>query len=228
MVGKNHVLVIEDDLDACELLAEYLSFEGFKVDTANSGMEGLDLLEKNQPDIILLDIMMPQMNGLDVLKRIRLDSDVPVLMLTAKHEDMTKVMGFELGADDYLTKPYNPVELSARIKAILRRTSKAVAESNARLANLELIQARREVKVDGETVSLTATEYDLLEYLLFRPSLVVSKEELFQNVIGRKYESYDRTLDMHVSNLRKKIDAANVNLATCRGVGYELIELKNV
>ncbi|WP_299980928.1 response regulator transcription factor [uncultured Pseudoteredinibacter sp.] len=227
MVGKNHVLVIEDDLDACELLAEYLSFEGFKVDTANSGMEGLGFLEKNQPDIILLDIMMPQMNGLDVLKRIRLDSDVPVLMLTAKHEDMTKVMGFELGADDYLTKPYNPVELSARIKAILRRTSKAVTESNARLANLELIQARREVKVDGETVSLTATEYDLLEYLLFRPAQVVSKEELFQNVIGRKYESYDRTLDMHVSNLRKKIDAANVKLATCRGVGYELIELEN-
>ncbi|MCV6621917.1 MAG: response regulator transcription factor [Cellvibrionaceae bacterium] len=228
MVGKNHVLVIEDDLDACELLAEYLSFEGFKVDTASSGMEGLDFLEKNQPDIILLDIMMPQMNGLDVLKRIRIDSDVPVLMLTAKHEDMTKVMGFELGADDYLTKPYNPVELSARIKAILRRTSKAVTESNACLANLELIQARREVKVDGETVSLTATEYDLLEYLLFRPAKVVSKEELFQNVIGRKYESYDRTLDMHVSNLRKKIDAANVKLATCRGVGYELIELENV
>lgn len=228
MVGKNHVLVIEDDLDACELLAEYLSFEGFKVDTANSGVEGLDFLEKNKPNIILLDIMMPQMNGLDVLKRIRVDSDVPVLMLTAKHEDMTKVMGFELGADDYLTKPYNPVELNARIKAILRRTSKAVTESNARLANLELIQARREVKVDGETVSLTATEYDLLEYLLFRPAQVVSKEELFQNVIGRKYESYDRTLDMHVSNLRKKIDAANVKLATCRGVGYELIELKNV
>lgn len=228
MVGKNHVLVIEDDLDACELLAEYLSFEGFKIDTANSGIEGLDLLDKNQPDIILLDIMMPQMNGLDVLKRIRVNSDVPVLMLTAKHEDTAKVMGFELGADDYLTKPYNPVELSARIKAILRRTSKAVTESNARLANLELIQARREVKVDGETVSLTATEYDLLEYLLFRPAQVVSKEELFQNVIGRKYESYDRTLDMHVSNLRKKIDAANVKLATCRGVGYELIELKNV
>jgi len=228
MVEKNHVLVIEDDLDACELLAEYLSFEGFKVDTANSGMEGLDFLEKSQPDIILMDIMMPQMNGLDVLKRIRIDSDVPVLMLTAKHEDMTKVMGFELGADDYLTKPYNPVELSARIKAILRRTSKAVTESNARLANLELIQARREIKVDGETVSLTATEYDLLEYLLFRPAQVVSKDELFQNVIGRKYESYDRTLDMHVSNLRKKIDAANVKLATCRGVGYELIELKSV
>ncbi|WP_299775111.1 response regulator transcription factor [uncultured Pseudoteredinibacter sp.] len=228
MVEKNHVLVIEDDLDACELLAEYLDFEGFKVDTASSGVEGLNFLEKNQPDIVLLDIMMPQMNGLDVLKHIRIDSDVPVLMLTAKHEDMTKVMGFELGADDYLTKPYNPVELSARIKAILRRTSKAVTKSNAHLANLELIQARREVKVDGETVSLTATEYDLLEYLLFRPAQVVSKEELFQNVIGRKYESYDRTLDMHVSNLRKKIDAANVKLATCRGVGYELIELKNV
>lgn len=225
MNKQDCILIVEDDLDACNMLMEYLVFEGFKVDTAHSGPEGLSYLKHNTPDIILLDIMMPQMNGIEVLKHIRRDSDIPVLMLTAKHDDTAKVLGLELGADDYLTKPYNPSELSARIKAILRRT-KVITHKNdvVQISNFTLVKNQREASINGKPLDLTLTEYNLLEFFTNNMNQVLSKEILFEKVIGRELEIYDRTLDMHISNLRKKLAHSNLKILTCRGVGFKLVE----
>ena len=192
----------------------------------HSGYEGLAFLKNNTPDIILLDIMMPQISGIEVLKHIRRDSDIPVLMLTAKHDDTAKVLGLELGADDYLTKPYNPSELNARIKAILRRTKVISHKSETvQFANLTLVKSQREVRINGNCVDLTLTEYNLLEFFIHNIEQVLSKEVLFMKVIGREFEIYDRTLDMHISNLRKKLAHSNLKISTCRGVGFKLAEM---
>ena len=228
MNKQDCILVVEDDLDACAMLIEYLAFDGFNVDAAHSGPKALEYLKHHTPDIILLDIMMPQMNGIEVLKCIRKSSEIPVLMLTAKHDDTAKVLGLELGADDYLTKPYNPSELSARIKAILRRTKKVTHINDViQISNFTLVKNKREARVSGELLDLTMTEYNLLEFFTRNMEQVLSKEALFEQVIGREFEIYDRTLDMHISNLRKKLAQANLKISTCRGVGFKLEEVAN-
>lgn len=225
MSKKDCILIVEDDQEACNMLMEYLAFEGFNVDAAHSGHEGLDYLKHNTPDIILLDIMMPQMSGIEVLKRIRRSSDIPILMLTAKHDDTAKVLGLELGADDYLTKPYNPSELSARIKAILRRTKVTNREQEiVQICNFTLVKNQREARINDTPIDLTLTEYNLLEFFTKNMDQVLSKELLFEKVIGREFELYDRTLDMHISNLRKKLLHSKLKISTCRGVGFKLIQ----
>lgn len=228
MSKQDYILVVEDDLDACEMLVEYLEFDGFSIDAVHSGSDGLNFLAKHTPDIILLDIMMPEMSGIEMLKHIRRDSDIPVLILTAKHDDTAKVLGLELGADDYLTKPYNPSELSARIKAILRRTKKSTRKNETfRFSNFILLKDQREARISDQPIDLTMTEYNLLEFFISNMEQVLSKEVLFKEVIGREFEIYDRTLDMHISNLRKKLSDSNLKISTCRGVGFKLVEVTN-
>lgn len=229
MSKQDCILVVEDDLDACNMLVEYLGFEGFDVNPVHSGHDGLNYLKHHAPDIILLDIMMPQMSGIEMLKHIRRDSDVPVLMLTAKHDDTAKVLGLELGADDYLTKPYNPSELTARIKAILRRT-KTNSDKNEviRVADFTLVKKQREARINNTPIELTLTEYNLLEFFTVNIDQVLSKELLFKKVIGREFEIYDRTLDMHISNLRKKLKGSKLNIVTCRGFGFKLVDESHV
>ena len=223
MKKKDSILVVEDDLDACEMLVEYLAFEGFNVSAVHSGVDGIAFLKSNSPDIILLDIMMPQMSGIEMLKLLRQTKDVPVSLLTAKHDDTAKVLGLELGADDYRTKPYNPSELTARIKAILRRTKTNYQQKPLLcFENLTLDKSQRELKINDELIALTMTEYNLLEYLIENIEHVISKETLFQDVIGREFEIYDRTLDMHISNLRKKLETSQLKISTSRGVGFKL------
>lgn len=226
MKVDSFVLVVEDDVEASKMLVEYLEFDSFKVASVESALEGLEFLSSHEPDIILLDIMMPDMNGIEMLKQIRLNSDVPVLMLTAKHDDTAKVLGLELGADDYLTKPYNPSELSARIKAILRRTKRDIQRSaTLSFSNLTLKKDQREASVSDRAIDLTKTEFNLLEFFASNINQVLSKEELFEKVIGREYEVYDRTLDMHVSNLRKKLAHSKLKITTCRGVGFRMEDI---
>lgn len=218
------LLLIEDDLDAQQMLCDYLAMEGFEVSCAADGIAGLEAARSGQPALVVLDVMLPGLDGFGVLRQLRQVSEVPVLMLTARQDDIDKVLGLELGADDYLAKPYNPRELVARIRAILRRLPavEAPAPDSLVLANLTLLPGRFEVRVDEQPVELTRTEFQLLLMLAQRHPDVVSREQLSLEVLNRPLEIYDRSLDVHISNLRRKLTAARVQIATRRGIGFQL------
>lgn len=236
------ILLVDDDLELTELLAELLSLEDFDVTVAHNGQEALQLLEKQSFDLILLDVMMPILNGIETLKQLRKTSDMPVLMLSARDDEIDRILGLELGADDYLPKPFNDRELVARIKAILRRSvaSNAVVEppikrnntplddneTNLSFAGVELHLGRQQATYEGRDLDLTGTEFALLQLLIRNPGQILSRELLSLEILGKHLTPYDRAIDMHVSNLRKKLPERNDNLPwfkTLRGRGYLLV-----
>ena len=226
----DRVLIIDDDFELCSLVSEYLEPEGFRVESVHDGETGLQRAQNGNYLLVILDVMLPGMSGFDVLRRIRATSRVPVLLLTARGEDVDRIVGLEIGADDYLPKPFNPRELVARIRAVLRRTSadpKGVGTPRPpeilRIGDIELDPATRTVKHGGEPVDLTSVEFNLLEVLLREAGRVVTREELVSAVLSRKFSPFDRSIDMHVSKVRKKLGDLNgevEHIKTVRGVGY--------
>ena len=222
------VLVIDDDVGLCELVKEYLGPEGYDVEATHNGERGIDRALAGDHALVVLDVMLPGMNGFDVLRRIRSKSRIPVLMLTARGDDVDRIVGLEIGADDYLSKPFNPRELVARIRAILRRTQPGeTAGSGMRetiaVGDIEMDLATRAVRRAGELIELTVVEYDLLEQLLRAAGQIAKREDLVKEVLGRELSPFDRSIDMHVSNLRKKLGHqlhGIERIKTIRGVGY--------
>ena len=220
----NKVLIIDDDEELCELVSEYLSVEGFETSVVHDGASGLNEARSGKYDLAILDVMMPKMNGFEVLKNLRADSTLPVLMLTARGDDMERIVGLESGADDYLPKPFNPRELVARLRAILRRVQGDDTEREKIVVDdIELSETSRTAKLDGEEVILTSVEFDLLKHLLIDAGKVIKKEDLSLRVLDRELSPYDRSLDMHISNLRKKLGNrtdGSERIKTVRSVGY--------
>ena len=222
----NKVLIIDDDEELCDLVSEYLTVEGFETTSVHDGEVGLDRALSGEYDLAILDVMLPKINGFDVLRNLRAKSGLPVLMLTARGDDMERIVGLEIGADDYLPKPFNPRELVARLRAILRRASDYGDPAPAgKLAvdDLELSASSRSVRRTGEELPVTSVEFDLLSALLRDAGKVVKKEDLSENVLERRLSPYDRSLDMHISNLRKKLGAradGSERIKTVRSVGY--------
>lgn len=228
----DRILLIDDDRELGELLVEFLASEGFELELAYSGEEGLERLGTHEYDLILLDVMMPGMSGLDVLREMRHTNTIPVLMLTAKGDELDKVLGLELGADDYLPKPYSHRELVARIRALLRRVEMEhqrpgpAVQPVLTLGRITLDTRVYQALVDKQDLELTQTEFKVLQTLMERAGQVVTKNELYKTVLGRPLEPYDRSIDMHVSNVRKKIMAFAEDyrpIRTLRGVGYQFI-----
>ncbi len=223
------VLVVDDDAELCELLREFLEGEGFVVQTAGDGEHGAAAALDVAVELVVLDVMLPGLSGFDALRRIRASSKVPVIMLTARGEDVDRIVGLELGADDYLAKPFNPRELSARIRAVLRRTTAGAAgavPSVVTVGDLEVDAGARRVRRAGSTVELTGTEFSLLEHLVRAAGTVVRRDALFREVLGRRAAAYDRSLDVHLSNLRRKLGplpGGGERIATVRGVGFQYV-----
>ena len=231
------ILLVDDDIELTDLLAEVLRLTGFEVEVANNGQEALDKLNESH-QLVLLDIMMPVLNGIETLKKIRQISNVPVMMLTARGEEIDRVLGLELGADDYLPKPFNDRELVARIKAILRRatpaekeniqnsTALSSEENTLEFCGLVLHSGLQQASYKGQDLGLTGSEFALLHKLVLRPGQIVSREELSMNVLGKHLSPFDRSIDMHMSNLRKKLPERDNGLPwlkTLRGRGYLLV-----
>ncbi|WP_430457109.1 response regulator transcription factor [Rheinheimera sp.] len=226
-----NILLIDDDAELSQLVTDYLTLDGFSLDHAADGIKGLQKAQTGAYQLILLDVMLPGLDGLSLLRQLRQTSYCPVLMLTARGDDIDRILGLELGADDYLAKPFNPRELSARVRAILRRVELAQQPQQHQTPLLELNQVtlnrqNRQVHCQGLAIVLTATEFQLLEYLMHHAGRVVSKEELSKEVMGRVLQQYDRSLDMHVSNIRKKLAQGSdqEKIQTLRGSGYLFLE----
>jgi two-component system, OmpR family, response regulator CpxR len=222
------ILIIDDDEELCELVAEYLSVEGFTTEAVHDGESGLQKALSNEYEMAILDVMLPRKNGFDVLRELRKSSKLPVVMLTAKGDDMERIVGLEIGADDYLPKPFNPRELVARLRAVLRRVqdvdeTKQVTSESFTVEDIEVSLTGRTAKINGEDLNLTAVEFDLLVALLEQAGKIVKKEDLSQRVLDRRLSPFDRSLDMHVSNLRKKLGLRSdesERIKTIRSVGY--------
>jgi DNA-binding response OmpR family regulator len=220
------VLLIDDDTELSKLLEEYLQSEQFELHAAHDGPGGLEKALANHYAAVILDVMLPGMSGLDVLKQLRQKSSVPVLMLTARGSELDRILGLELGADDYLPKPFNPRELVARLRAILRRTSSAGPSATSQpvhLAGVDLHPESRSVTCNGKPVSLTGAEFDLLYAFLRNPGKIISREDLTQAALGRPMSPMDRSIDVHVSNLRRKLgpyDGEQERIKAIRGSGY--------
>ncbi len=221
------ILLADDDVELCGMLTQYLTAEGFTVEAVHDGEAALARAGSSHFDLLVLDVMMPRKNGFDVLRELRTHTQTPVLMLTARDEDVDSIIGLELGADDYLAKPCNPRVLVARIRAVLRRaeTPSPVTET-LRFDDLEMHTGLRSVHCRDRPVDMTSTEYSVLEVLLRHAGQVVTKTELSDLALGRKLTRYDRSLDMHVSSLRRKLGArpgGEDRIKTVRGVGYQFI-----
>lgn len=220
------ILVVDDEERILHLLKDYLEEESFRVVTAADGREALFMARHEKPDLIVLDLMMPEMDGHAFMRQHRKDHETPIILLTARVEETDKVLGLELGADDYLTKPFSPRELTARIRAVLRRSGMTAPEPEVlRVRGISLDRAGHVVEVDGKAVDLTPSEFDLLAALMSAPGRVFSRLELLDRVQGTAYEGYERTIDVHVKNLRSKIEPDSANptyIETVYGVGYRL------
>ncbi|MEM5552760.1 response regulator transcription factor [Pseudoalteromonas sp. NEC-BIFX-2020_002] len=225
------LLMIDDDTGLCELLSEYLTAQGYQVECVHDGEQGLKQALSQEYALILLDVMLPKLDGFEVLKQLRQTKLTPVIMLTAKGEDFDRIFGLELGADDYIPKPFNHRELLARVKAITRRIEHITNLGNSTanklsVNNIVINLAAREAYVDEHPLSLTGTEYEVLALLVKSAGEVVSKEQISEQVLGRRLASFDRSIDMHVSNIRKKIAEFNITerIKTMRGTGYVFIQ----
>lgn len=219
------ILVVDDEQRIIDLAKMYIEQEGYTVDSATNGVEALQKIRDNPPVLVVLDLMLPGMDGLDVCRRVRAESDLPIIMLTARSEDIDKIVGLELGADDYLTKPFNPRELVARIKAILRRSTPK-ADDDTRpitVGNLEIFPGQRTVKVDGRSVDLRMKEFDLLLTLAENKGIVFKRERLLEVVWGYNFAGETRTVDVHIAHLRHKLDGMEPQIETVWGVGYKLV-----
>lgn len=221
------ILLVDDDAALTGMLTEFLGIEGFETAAAFNGADAIKAARDKTVDAVILDVMMPDLSGLDVLRQIRAFSSIPIIMLTAKGAEDDRVAGLEVGADDYIAKPYYARELLARLKAVLRRQPFTHAPGPERLCTgaLALIPATREVTYDGQAMELTTSEFELLEGLLRAREAVATKDELSLHALGRKRQPYDRSIDVHISNLRKKLDSCShkaIRIETVRGVGYRL------
>ena len=224
---KTSILLVDDDCELDQMLAEYLSTEPFTVSTAMDGIVALDRLSNEDFDLVILDVMLPSLSGFDVLRRLRQNLTVPVIMLTARGEDFDRIFGLELGADDYLPKPFNPKELVARIHAVLRRTSKNTEYSDQAItvASLHLNTATLEVTLHGRPIRLTGTEFRVLELLMRGVGQAQSRELLTESVLGRALSAYDRSIDTHIGNLRRKLvdeHGRGMEIRNIRRTGYIL------
>ncbi|MCQ1056757.1 response regulator [Photobacterium sp. DNB23_23_1] len=225
------ILLVDDDTELTSLLSDILDMEGFEVVEANNGEQGLAKVD-DSIDLILLDVMMPVMNGTEMLRRLREKYETPVLMLTAKGEEIDRVLGLELGADDYMPKPFSDRELLARIRAILRRTQNKNTSTKAgpeclNYQDIEIYPGRQEVLCHGIPIEMTGTELALLSYFVQHPGKIIAKNDLSLEVLGKRLAPFDRAIDMHVSNLRKKLPARDDGkpwIKTLRGKGYLLVE----
>jgi DNA-binding response OmpR family regulator len=224
-----HLLIVDDDLDLCEVLTRYLEAEDFRVSSAHTGSEGSKAGIEGSYELIVLDVMLPDKKGFDVLREIRHRARTPVLMLTAKGDEFDRVLGLELGADDYLTKPFSPRELIARISAILRRSGWQSDDNNGlrppkiKSGDLELDLASRIVSKSGKALNLTTAEFDLLHMFFEAPGQVLTRDKLVEHVLGRKFSPFDRSIDFHITNLRRKLGAqpdGSERIRSIRGTGY--------
>tara|TARA_Y100000768_G_scaffold380745_1_gene358314 strand:- start:136 stop:837 length:702 start_codon:yes stop_codon:yes gene_type:complete len=227
------ILLIDDDVELGNLLSDFLSHHKIDLETTNSGEDGLELLEQYQTsknssfDLIILDIMLPGISGLEVLKEIRKENNIPIIMLTASGEDHDRILGLELGADDYLPKPFNSQELVARVKAILRRSNNHHNDSNDRFGAVRISQENRKAYYSDKDLNLTGTEFEILCCLTISQGETVSKDKLSEEALGRQFIPYDRSIDTHISNLRAKLKnkgAPNDLIYSKRGIGYALLK----
>lgn len=217
------ILVVDDEKSIVELERMYLEKEGYTIEAAYDGKTALEKFRATRPAAIILDLMLPGIDGWQVCRRIRQESDAPIIMLTARDQDIDKIVGLELGADDYLTKPFNPRELVARVKAIFRRAAPAPKTQRCAVGDLTLDLERREVTAAGKPVELRAKEFDLLAALLQNPGIVLTRERLLEIAWGFDFPGETRTVDVHVAQLRKKIAGARTQIETVSGVGYKLV-----
>ncbi len=225
MAGQT-ILLVDDEANIVDLARMYLEREGYRVEAAFDGAEALHMVEALKPALLVLDIMLPEVDGFEVCKRIRVDSDIPIIMLTARDDDIDKIVGLELGADDYLTKPFNPRELVARVKAILRRSDRVPRREGGptHVGDLSIDPASREVRVAGEIVSLRTKEFDLLMTLIENRGIVLSREQLLNMVWGYDFYGQTRTVDVHIAHLRKRLAKSQyIQIETVTGVGYKLV-----
>lgn len=233
MTENKHLLMIDDDKELTSLLSDYLAFEGFTLDCCHDGISGLAKAQTQNYSLILLDVMMPGLTGFEVLKALGGKHTTPILMLTARGDDADRILGLELGADDYLAKPFQHRELLARINAILRRIDivKNQHEENQQLDinQVTLIPATREVFCEQQLIELTGTEYQILSLLMTQVGKIVSKNEISEQILQRKLSAFDRSIDMHVSNIRRKLQqhSSSDKLKTIRGAGYIFLSGKN-
>ena len=232
-----HILLVDDDTELCELLTEFLENDSFQVSSCHDGFSALEALQKDhQFSIVVLDIMMPRINGLEALQAIRAQHNVPVIMLTGRGGDIDRIVGLEMGADDYLGKPCNPRELAARVRAVLRRGQLYVnSDANSiflKIHGIELNRAQRQVKVHDQLIELTGAEFNVLALLMQSAGRILSKKELTEKVLQRKLVAYDRSIDVHVSRLRQKLAKAGQGknlVRAIRGLGYQMdAEEKNI
>ena len=229
---NDNILVIDDDRELCELVVEYMQPEGFTVETVHDGLTGVDRATSDEHACVVLDVMLPGLGGFEALRRVRAVSQVPILMLTARGSDLDRIMGLEIGADDYLPKPFNPRELVARIRAIIRRSRATQRQETAipdtphetvAVDDVVMDLSSRTVTRSGEPVELTGAEFETLRALLLSPGQVVTRAALVKTALGRKLTPYDRSIDMHVSNVRRKLGAhtgGTERIKTVRSVGY--------
>ncbi len=223
---QSRILVIDDDRELCSLLEEYLAEEGFEVEKVHDGQEGVEWACSRPYDLVVLDVMLPGLNGFEALRRIRAASSLPVVMLTARGEEVDRIVGLEMGADDYLPKPFNPRELVARIRAVQRRQTapaRDMTESRLTIGDLTVDPGRRSVKQGDQAVPLTSLEFSVLELLLNQAGRVISREEICSLALGRQLNSYDRSIDVHISSLRRKLGPmadGGDRIKSVRGVGY--------
>ena len=219
-----NILVCDDEKDIVSALEIYLTADGYQVFTAYNGREAVDILNKEEIHLVLMDIMMPEMNGISAMVKIREKSNVPVILLTAKSEDTDKILGLTVGADDYVTKPFGMMELISRIKAVLRRSAKGSvsSEDTFEIGEIRLDPKKHEVTVHGEVVNLTLKEYELLKRLMKNSNIVLTRDQLLEDIWGYDFDGETRTVDVHVRTLRQKLGDAGEQIETVRGVGYRM------
>ena len=225
-MARNKILVVDDEKKIVDIVKAYLEKDGYKVVVAYDGREALTMARGQSPDLIILDLMLPEVSGWDVCRTLRAESNVPIIMVTARDDDTDKIVGLELGADDYVTKPFNPKELLSRVRAVLRRVEgTADKRSVIEFAELSIDLERHEVRRGDMLLELTPTEFELLKVLAEAPGRVFSRLQLLDKILGDAYEGYERTIDSHIKNLRKKVEIDPDRpkyIMTVRGVGYKL------
>jgi two-component system alkaline phosphatase synthesis response regulator PhoP len=223
-MAKETILVVDDERNIVELARLYLENEGYVVESARDGAEALDKARSLRPALVVLDLMLPEVDGWEVCRRLRAEGEIPIIMLTARSDDVDKIVGLELGADDYLTKPFNPRELVARVKAVLRRSERKLASSRPlTVGRLTIDPARREATLVGKRLALRAKEFDLLYTLAEHRGLVLSRDQLLDLVWGFDFYGETRTVDVHIAHLRDKLKDSQVVIETVWGVGYKLV-----
>jgi DNA-binding response OmpR family regulator len=234
-MAKTKILVVDDEKKIASLVRAYLEHDGYQVVEAYDGKQALAIFQREKPDLIILDIMLPEIDGIEVCRQIRHSSEVPIIMLTAKDEDTDKIVGLELGADDYITKPFSPRELMARIKAIFRRTkvkdTSAISAKPITFGGLMLDEERFKATCSGHPLDLTTTEFHILAALIRASGRGLSRAQILDIALGETYEGYERTIDVHIKNLRHKLAASvsgkGCSITTVRGIGYKIQEPDN-